>query len=137
MRRTLALCAAGAGAAVLGALLLLAVVGGRDDPTLPSRPPASERYRGEPVLSPFLEEAVRRGNVVVLHRDARTPPGTRELARAAPAALASQGLAVLFEREPTLERRLAAVAGERIATADDPARLRPFVEHHLGRAGAP
>src|SRR5918992_6318339 len=40
-------------------------------------------YRGEPVLSPFLEDAVAMGNVVVLHRDAKPPAGTDELAAGA------------------------------------------------------
>ena len=89
-------------------------------------------YRGEPVLSPGLEDAVARGNVVVLHRDPQLPPGTTELAQGAGPRLRELGLAVLFEREPTLETPLAAVADDRIEFADTAAEIRNFVDFHLG-----
>jgi hypothetical protein len=124
---------AGVAVAALGALALSAFLTSRDDAALEPRADLGRPYRGEPVLSPFLQAAVERGNVVVLHRDARTPAGTRKLAAAAPRTLQAEGLAVLFEREPTLETALAAVARRRILLADDPRALARFVDHHLGR----
>ena len=89
-------------------------------------------YKGEPVLSPALEDAVALGNVVVLHRDASPPPGTDELAEGAGPRLQELGLAVVFEREPTLRTALGAVADDRIEFADTPTELRNFVDFHLG-----
>ena len=89
-------------------------------------------YQGEPILSPGLEEAVALGNVVVLHRDARPPEGTDELAEGAGPRLQELGLAVIFEREPTLSTALGAVADGRIELADTPAEIRNFVDFHLG-----
>ena len=89
-------------------------------------------YRGEPVLSPGLEEAVAQGNVVVLHRDARPPEGTEELTAGAGPRLRELGLAVLLEREPTLRTALGAVADGRIELAETPAEIRNFVDFHLG-----
>ena len=89
-------------------------------------------YRGEPVLSPALEDAVALGNVVILHRDAHPPTGTDELAQGAGQRLQELGLAVIFEREPTLETPLGAVADDRIEFANRPAELRNFVDFHLG-----
>ena len=97
---------------------------GRDEP--------GQVYRGEPVLSPGLEDAVAKGNVVVLHRDARLPPGTSELAQGAGPRLRELGLAVLFEREPTLETPLGAVADGRIEFANTAGEIRNFVDFHLG-----
>ncbi len=109
----------------------------RDDSTLDPRGVVGEPYRGEPVLSPALEDAVAVGNVLILHRDARVPSGVRDLQDGAGPELREAGLAVLLEREPTLEAPLAAVSADRIQTAEDPAALQEFVDFHLGRAGAP
>ena len=100
------------------------VEGGRDVP--------GKIYHGEPVLSPGLEDAVAKGNVVVLHRDVRVPAGTSDLAQGAGPRLEDIGLAVLFEPEPTLRTRLAAIADGRIEYADTPEELRNFVDFHLG-----
>lgn len=130
-----------AGGVVLAVLLAAVGVGAvilffqsRDDSTLDQRAAVGDPYRGEPVLSPALEDAVDAGNVVVLHRDARAPQGTRSLQEGAGPELASDGLAVLLEREPTLDTPLAAVSSERIQAADRPEELREFVDFHLGRA---
>jgi hypothetical protein len=98
--------------------------GPRDEPGVP--------YRGEPVLSPALEDDVAKGNVVVLYRDARIPPGTKELTAGAGPRLRALGLAVVLEREPTLHTRLGAIADERMQLADAPSELRNFVDFHLG-----
>jgi hypothetical protein len=100
------------------------VEGGRDVP--------GKIYHGEPVLSPGLEDAVAKGNVVVLHRDVRVPAGTSDLAQGAGPRLEDIGLAVLFEPEPTLRTRLAAIADGRIEYAGTPEELRNFVDFHLG-----
>ena len=100
------------------------VEGGRDVPGKP--------YHGDPVLSPGLEDAVAKGNVVVLHRDVRVPAGTSDLAQGAGPRLEDIGLAVIFEPEPTLRTRLAAIADGRIEYADTPEELRNFVDFHLG-----
>jgi hypothetical protein len=89
-------------------------------------------YRGEPVLSPTLEDAVKRGNVVVLYRDATPPAGTMGLVPPGGKALAAAGQAVLVDREPTLPKPLAAVAAARIEEADAPGQLRPFIDYWLG-----
>jgi hypothetical protein len=89
-------------------------------------------YRGEPVLSPALEDAVAKGNVVILHRDVRVPAGTSDLAQGAGPRLEDIGLAVVFEPEPTLRTPLAAVADGRIEYANTPEELRNFVDFHLG-----
>ena len=124
-------------------LVALVVVGAtvlffqsRDDSTLDARSPVGQPYRGVPVLSPALEDAVARGNVVILHRDGRLPRGVRALQEGASPALEREGLAVLLEREPTLETPLAAVSADRIQPAEDAAALQEFVDFHLGRAGA-
>lgn len=128
------------------AALALAVVGvgavvlffqSRDESTLEPRAAVGEPYRGEPVLSPALEDAVAAGNVVILHRDARPPESTAALQDGAGPELAGAGLAVLLEREPTLRGPLAAVAEDRIQHAERPEALTEFVDFHLGRAGAP
>ena len=132
-----------AGRLLLAILLALAAVAGvllffqsRDESTLEPRTAVGRPYRGEPVLSPALQDAVARGNVVVLHRDARLPEGTRALREGAGRELQDEGLAVIFEREPTLRAPLAAVSADRILTARTPGGLREFVDFHLGRAGA-
>jgi hypothetical protein len=89
-------------------------------------------YRGEPVLSPALEDAVKRGNVVVLYRDASPPPGTAALVPPGGKALEEAGQAVVIDREPTLGAPLAAVSAQRIQQADAPGQLRPFIDYWLG-----
>ena len=117
-------------AAVVGVILFFEA---RDESQLEGeRAEPGEVYRGEPVLSPGLQDAVDRGNVVVLHRDERLPPGTRELTEGAGPRLRSVGLAVLLEREPTLETPLGAIADDRIELAETAAELRNFVDFHLG-----
>ena len=119
--------------ALVGAVGVILFFESRDESQLEGpREEPGQVYQGEPVLSPGLEEAVAQGNVVVLHRDAKLPAGTDELAAGAGPKLRELGLAVLFEREPTLETALGAVADNRIELADSPAELRNFVDFHLG-----
>ena len=119
--------------ALAGAVGVILFFESRDESQLEGpREEPGQVYRGEPVLSPGLEDAVARGNVVVLHRDARLPAGTSELAQGAGPRLRELGLAVLFEREPTLETPLGAVADGRIELADTAAEIRNFVDFHLG-----
>jgi hypothetical protein len=119
--------------ALIGAVGVILFFESRDQPELKgSRAVPGQVYRGEPVLSPALEDAVAKGNVVVLHRDARVPAGTSELAQGAGRRLQDIGLAVLFEPEPTLKTALAAVADGRIEYANTPAEIRNFVDFHLG-----
>lgn len=136
MRRALSLAGSilVAAVVVVGVLLFFAA---RDQSNIDARGAVGEAYRGEPVLSPALQDAVADGNVVVLHRDPRPPRGTRSLQDGAGPRLASVGLAVLLEREPTLDAPLAAVSEERILQAERPEDLQEFVDFHLGRAGAP
>lgn len=89
-------------------------------------------YKGEPVLSPALEDAVKRGNVVVLYRDAKPPAGTGALVPPGGKALQRAGQAVLLEREPTLDTTLAAVSAKRIEAADSPQQLTSFIDYWLG-----
>jgi hypothetical protein len=89
-------------------------------------------YRGEPVLSPALEDAVKRGNVVVLYRDDKPPPGTAELVPPGGRALERAGQSVVIDREPTLTTPLAALSAKRIQVADAPAQLQPFIDYWLG-----
>ena len=119
--------------ALIGAVGVILFFESRDESQLEGgREEPGRVYRGEPVLSPGLEEAVTQGNVVVLHRDARLPPGTEELAAGAGPRLRELGLAVIFEPEPTLRTPLAAVADDRIEFGDTPAEIRNFVDFHLG-----
>jgi hypothetical protein len=89
-------------------------------------------YRGEPVLSPALEDAVKRGNVVVLYRNATPPAGTHQLVPPGSKTLARAGQAVLLDREPTLKTALAAVSAKKIQEADAPQQLQPFIDYWLG-----
>ena|SRR5947208_2938023 len=89
-------------------------------------------YTGEPVLSPALQDAVKRGNVVVLYRDATPPPGTQGLVPPGGKALVRAGQSVVVDREPTLKAPLAAVSAKKIQEADSPQQLRPFVDYWLG-----
>jgi hypothetical protein len=119
--------------ALIGAVGVILFFESRDESQLegPRAEPGAV-YRGEPVLSPALEEAVEKGNVVILHRDLRPPAGTAELTAGAGPRLRELGLAVILEPEPTLTKPLGAVADGRIELADTPAELRNFVDFHLG-----
>jgi hypothetical protein len=94
----------------------------------PGRP-----YRGDPVLSPALEDAVRRGNVVVLYRDAQPPAGTTALVPPGGKVLVTAGQSVVLDREPTLHVALAAVSAKKIEEADRPEQLQDFVDYWVGR----
>jgi hypothetical protein len=119
--------------ALIGAVGVILFFESRDESQLEGeREEPGQVYRGEPVLSPGIEEALAKGNVVVLHRDVRVPAGTSELAQGAGPRLEDIGLAVLLEPEPTLRARLAAVADGRIQYGDTPADIRNFVDFHLG-----
>ena len=119
--------------ALAGAVGVILFFESRDESQLEGpREEPGQIYRGEPILSPALEDAIELGNVVVLHRDARLPAGTEELAEGAGPNLRRLGLAVIFEREPTLDTALGAVADDRIELAETPAELRNFVDFHLG-----
>jgi hypothetical protein len=115
---------------------LIAFINSRDDSGVQQQTPATggpgRPYRGEPVLSPALEEAVKRGNVIVLYRDTTPPPGTDELVPPGGKALEQAGQSVVVEREPTLEAPLAAVSAKRIEQADTPQQLEPFIDYWLG-----
>ena len=119
--------------ALVGAVGVILFFESRDESQLEGpRAEPGEPYRGEPVLSPGLQEAVEMGNVVLLHRDARPPAGTDELTEGAGPRLRELGLAVILEREPTLQQPVGAVADDRIQVARTPAELRNFVDFHLG-----
>ena len=115
---------------------LIAVLNSRDQSDLAQRagvsPGPGKPYRGEPVLSPALEDAVKRGNVVVLYRDDTPPPGTAQLVPPGGKALEAAGQSVVIDREPTLTAPLAALSAERIQVADAPAQLQPFIDYWLG-----
>jgi hypothetical protein len=89
-------------------------------------------YRGEPVLPPALQDAIRRGNVVVLYRDGKPPPGMDQLVPPGGEALVQAGQAVVLDREPTLATPLAAVSAKRIEQASAPRELEPFIDYWLG-----
>jgi hypothetical protein len=89
-------------------------------------------YRGEPVLSPALQDAVKRGNVVLLYRDANPPSGTQQIVPAGGRALVQAGQAVVLEREPTLKTPLAAVSAKKIQAANAPRELTGFIDYWLG-----
>ena len=119
--------------ALAGAVGVILFFEARDESQLEGpRAEPGQVYTGDPVLSPGLEDAVAKGNVVVLHRDARPPAGTAELTEGAGPRLRNLGLSVILEREPTLQRPIGAVADGRIELADTPAELRNFVDFHLG-----
>jgi hypothetical protein len=114
----------------------VALVNSRDDSGVDQRSAAAagpgKPYRGDPVLAPALQDAVKRGNVVVLYRDDKPPAGTQKLVPPGGKALERAGQAVVLEREPTLKTALAAVSAEKIETADSPAELTGFVDYWLG-----
>jgi hypothetical protein len=119
--------------ALIGAVGVILFFESRDESQLEGdREEPGQVYRGEPVLSPALEDALAQGNVIVLHRDADLPAGARELSEGAGPRLEELGLAVIFEREPTLRTGLGAVADDRIEYGDTPAEIRNFVDFHLG-----
>jgi len=119
--------------ALVGAIGVILFFEARDEPELEgARDEPGEVYSGEPVLSPGLEDAVAKGNVVVLYRDPRPPQGSEELTQGAGPRLRELGLAVILEREPTLETALGAVADGRIEFAETPTGIRNFVDFHLG-----
>jgi hypothetical protein len=89
-------------------------------------------YHGDPVLSPALEDAVKRGNVVVLYRDDSPPAGTQALVPPGGKALVQAGQSVVIDREPTLKAPLAAVSAKKIQEADSPQQLRDFIDYWLG-----
>jgi hypothetical protein len=90
-------------------------------------------YAGEPVLSPALRDALKRGNVVVLYRDAKPPAGTKALVPPGGQTLVQAGQSVVLEHEPTLEVPLAALSAKKIEEADSPQQLEQFVDYWLGR----
>ena len=119
--------------ALAGAVGVILFFEARDESQLEGpRAEPGQVYKGEPVLSPGLEDAVAKGNVVVLHRDDPPPAGTEELAEGAGPRLRELGLAVILEREPTLRTAVGAVADGRIELAETPAEIRNFVDFHLG-----
>jgi hypothetical protein len=89
-------------------------------------------YTGDPILSPGLQDAVKRGNVVVLYRDAKPPAGTDQLVPPGGQTLLQAGQAVVLEREPTLKSALAAVSAKKIEQADAPQQLAGFIDYWLG-----
>ena len=89
-------------------------------------------YKGQPVLSPALQDAIKLGNVVVLYRDDRPPQGTQRLVPPGGRSLEQAGQAVVLEREPTLKTALAAVSAKKIEQADVPQQLQSFVDYWLG-----
>jgi hypothetical protein len=91
-----------------------------------------ERYKGDPVLSPALRDAVRRGNVVVLYRDAKPPEGTLALVPPGGKALEQAGQSVVLDREPTLKTQLVALSATKMLEADRPADLRAFIDYWIG-----
>ena len=91
-----------------------------------------EPYRGDPVLSPGLQDALKRGNVVVLYRDDKPPAGTEQLVPPGGKALEAAGQSVVLDREPKLGAPLAAVSAKKIEQADAPQQLQPFIDYWLG-----
>jgi hypothetical protein len=89
-------------------------------------------HRGDPILSPALQDAVKRGNVVVLYRDDQPPKGTEQLIPPGGTSLVRAGQGVVLEREPTLKTALAAVSAKKIEEADSPQQLQGFVDYWLG-----
>jgi hypothetical protein len=90
-------------------------------------------YRGDPALSPTLRATIKRGNVVVLYRDAKPPAGTGALVPPGGKALVEAGQSVVMKREPTLKVPLAAVSAGKFEEANSPQQLAAFVDYWLGR----
>jgi hypothetical protein len=89
-------------------------------------------YHGEPPLSPASREAVKRGNVIVLYRDAKPPAGTQRLVPPGGNALVHAGQSVVLDRAPTLKAPLAAVSAKKIEQANTPQQLQQFIDYWLG-----
>jgi hypothetical protein len=115
---------------------LIALINSRDQSGVDKQSAAAagpgSPYRGDPVLSPVLDGVVKRGNVVVLYRDASPPAGTRALVTPGGKALEQAGQAVVLEREPTLKAPLAGVSATKIEEANSPSELRAFIDYWLG-----
>jgi hypothetical protein len=115
---------------------LIALINSRDesgvaqDSSVTAGP--GQPYRGNPVLSPALQDAVKRGNVVVLYRDDKPPAGTDQLVPAGGKALVQAGQSVVLDREPTLDAPLAAVSAKKIETANRAQELGAFIDYWLG-----
>lgn len=92
-------------------------------------------YRGTPALSPSLRSAISRGNVVVLYRDRRPPPGTTALVPPGGKTLVSVGQSVVLDREPGLAAPLVAISGKAVERATSPQQLADFVDYWIGRGG--
>ena len=127
-------------AAVLVALAalvgLIALINSRDSSEVDQHASVTagpgKRYSGDPVLDPALQDAVKRGNVVVLYRDEKPPAGTQALVPPGGEALERAGQSVVIDREPTLKTALAAVSAKKIQEADSPEELRDFVDYWIG-----
>jgi hypothetical protein len=127
----------------LGLSFLIALVGvvgiiffleARDQSRLDTeRAGAGRAYRGDPPLSPALRSGTARGNVVVLYRDRRPPPGVRDLTGGAGPELRRVGLAVLLKRDRGLDSPLVAVSSTHFQRARSAEALNPFVDRYLGR----
>jgi hypothetical protein len=115
---------------------LIAFINSRDDSGVEQQAATSggpgTPYRGQPVLSPALEDAVKRGNVILLYRDEKPPAGTEKLVPPGGKALVQAGQSVVLEREPALRTPLVALSAKKIEQADTPQQLQPFVDYWLG-----
>ena len=115
---------------------LIAIINSRDPSNLSPKAAGSaapgKPYRGDPVLSPGDADSVKRGNVVVLYRDATPPAGTEKLVPPGGPELERAGQSVVLDREPTLHSALAAVSRKRIQTGETPQELEPFIDYWLG-----
>jgi hypothetical protein len=120
-------------AAVVG---LIAVFNSRDSSSLSRQAaagsPPGNPYRGQPRLSPDLAAAAKAGNVIVLYRDPRPPPGTDQLVPPGGRALVRAGQSVLLRREASLATPLAAVSADRIQAASAARDLQAFVDYWIG-----
>jgi hypothetical protein len=106
--------------------------GGVNQETTASAAGPGSTYRGTPALSPALQSALKRGNVVVLYRDAKPPPGAQHLVPPGGRALVQAGQGVVLHREPKLKVALAALSAKKIEQADNPQQLQQFVDYWLG-----
>jgi hypothetical protein len=115
---------------------LIALINSRDESGVEQHKSVSagpgRSYRGEPVLSPALQDALKRGNVVVLYRDDKPPAGTDALVPPGGKTLEQAGQSVVIDREPTLKAPLAALSAKKIEYADTPQELGPFIDYWLG-----
>lgn len=122
--------------AVVALVGLITVLNSRDKSGVKPKAPAlagpGRPYTGTPVLSPALEDAVKKGNVVVLYRDEEPPAGTKALVPPGGQALEQAGQSVVLDREPTLKTPLAALSAKKIEPADGPEELRDFIDYWLG-----